>query len=553
MELIIYAVLIYLAYLAIKWVIVNIIAPVGKWAVIILAAAGIIIGTVAALKSYIKSIVVNINPYKFYEDKSKNKQEFAKRRSYFFGPGYLQLRKTVADAWAGIGASVVKVGEIRKGIAECLDVFILKQILWLFSWIFYLCALITVGLLGGLITCVLSAIHASVLIAVMAVIYVLFSITWLIDRIYLHVHAVKSSCPYCQVRSVIPMFQCPNCGSMHSKLVPGPYGIWHRRCTCGEKLPTTFLLGRSQLKAFCPACGNELAASDVQQFSLSLVGGTSSGKTVLLTSFFHDLFKQLDTNRNLYYEIPQIHADMFDNLEQWFNGAYCDATRMTETAEMYSILLNSDSLELRKQFSVYDIAGEAFDDPKMESMLPMFQLRDSNGMALVIDPLSSSEVRTKVIEEGGDTANFSNVDNAAILTNYVTYINAVLTNKGVGKKSSKPVAVVITKADIPTVAAEISYQKIKNVYESNPGMFESFADARDKICEEYLRENGFYDVVNAINVNCNNVHYFPVSAIGHASNGKKYTPSNVLEPFAWLIYETEPALAELIGLENPNV
>lgn len=553
MELIIYAVLIYLAYLAIKWVIVNIIAPVGKWAAIILAAAGILIGTVSALKSYIKSIVININPYKFYEDKSKNKQEFAKRRSYFFGPGYLQLRKTVMDAWAGIGASVVKVGEIREGIAGCLDVSIIKQILWLFSWIFYLCALITVGLLGGLITCVLGAIHASILIAVMAVIYVLFSITWLIDRIYLHVHSVKSSCPYCQVRSVIPMFQCPNCGSMHSKLVPGPYGIWHRRCTCGEKLPTTFLLGRSKLKAFCPACGNELAASDVQQFSLSLVGGTSSGKTVLLTSFFHDLFKMLDTNRNLYYEIPQIHADMFDNLEQWFNGAYCDATRMTETAEMYSILLNSDSLELRKQFSVYDIAGEAFDDPKMESMLPMFQLRDSNGMALVIDPLSSSEIRTKVIEEGGDTANFSNVDNAAILTNYVTYINAVLTNKGVGKKSNKPVAVVITKADIPTIAADISYQKIRNVYESNPGMFESFADARDKICEEYLRENGFYDVVNAINVNCNNVHYFPVSAIGHASNGKKYTPNNVLEPFAWLIYETEPALAELIGLENPNV
>lgn len=552
MELIIYAVLIYFAYLAIKWVIVNIIAPVGKWAIIILAAAGIVIGTVAALKSYIKSIVININPYKFYEDKSKNKQEFAKRRSYFFGPGYLQLRKTVVDAWAGIGASVVKVGGIRKGIAKCLDVFILKQILWLFSWIFYLCALITIGLLGGLITCVLSAIHATILIAVMAIIYVLFSITWLIDRIYLHVHSVKSSCPYCQVRSVIPMFQCPNCGSMHTKLVPGPYGIWHRRCTCGEKLSTTFLLGRSKLKAFCPECGNELAASDVQQFSLSLVGGTSSGKTVLLTSFFHDLFNKLDTNRNIYYEIPQMHADMFENLEQWFNGAYCDATRMTETAEMYSILLNSDSLDIRKQFSVYDIAGEAFDDPKMESMLPMFQLRDSNGMALVIDPLSSNEVRNKVIEEGGDTANFSNVDNAAIITNYVTYLNAVLTNNGVGKKSNKPVAVVITKADISSVAAEVSYQKIRNIYESNPGMFESFAAARDKICEEYLRENGFYDVVNAINVNCNNVHYFPVSAIGHTKNGKKYTPNNVLEPFAWLIYETEPALAELIGLENPN-
>lgn len=552
MEFIIYAILIYLAYLAIKWFIVNVIAPVGKWATIVLAAAGILIGTASALKSYIKSIVININPYKFYEDKSKNKQEFAKRRSYFFGPGYFQLKKTIADAWADIGTSVVAVGKIRARIAGFIDVIFLKQILWILAGLFYLCALVSVGVIGGLITCVLGIIHATILVAVMAAIYILFSVSWLVDRIYLQAHSVKASCPYCQVRSVIPVFQCPNCGNMHSKLVPGPYGIWHRRCTCGEKLPTTFLLGRSKLKAFCPACGNELAASDVQQFSISLVGGTSSGKTVLLTSFFHELFKKLDTNRNLYYEIPQIHADMFDNLEQWFNGANCDATRRTETAEMYSILLNSDSLELRKQFSVYDIAGEAFDDPKMESMLPMLQLRDSNGMALVIDPLSSAEIRSKVTEEGGDTANYSNVDNAAILTNYVTYINAVLTNNGVGKKSNKPVAVVITKMDIPTIAAEISYQKIRNVYESNQGMFESFSGARDKICEEYLRENGFYDVVNAINIHCNNVHYFPVSAIGHASNGRKYAPNNVLEPFAWLIYETEPALAELIGLENPN-
>lgn len=85
----------------------------------------------------------------------------------------------------------------------------------------------------------------------------------------------------------------------HARLVPGPYGIWHRRCSCGKKLPTTFLLGRSALKAFCPVCGNELAASDVQQFSLSVVGGTSSGKTVLLTAFYHNFLEALDKNKQV--------------------------------------------------------------------------------------------------------------------------------------------------------------------------------------------------------------------------------------------------------------
>lgn len=552
MEIIIYLVLIYLAYLAIRWFIVSVIAPIGKWVIIGASVAGLVIGAFVALKCYIQSIIANKNPYEYYEDTSKKKQEFAKRRSYFFGPGLAQLKKTVIEAWSGIKDSVIAIADKREDIPDLTDMIVVHQLLWIVSWLFFIVAVLTVGVLGGAITIGLGLLHATILFVVMAVIYVLFSVTWLIDRIYLQRKSIKASCPYCQNRSVIPMFQCPGCGNMHTKLVPGPYGIWHRTCTCGEKLPTTFLMGRSKLKAYCPNCGNELAASDVQQFSISLVGGTSSGKTVMLTSFFHDFFKLLDKNKDIYYEIPQMHVDMFDNLEEWFNGAYCDPTRRSETAEMYSLLLNSGSLDFRKQFSVYDIAGEAFDDPKMESMLPMYQLRDSNGMIMVIDPLSSGEVRRQVAEDGGDTNNFSNVDSASVLTNYVTYLNSVLTNRGVGKKSDKPVAVAITKVDIPTIAEQISHQKIQNLYESNPGMFESFAQARDEICKDFLQQNGFIDVINALTVNCNNVHFFPISAIGHAANGKKYVPQHVLDPFAWLIRETDPALADLMGLEDPN-
>lgn len=550
MELIICGLLIYLAYLAINWLIVNVIAPIGEWAIIILATSGIIIGTFSAFKSYIKSIVMNINPYKFYEDKSKNKQEFAKRRSYFFGPGYLQLRKTVADAWIGISTSVDEVGKIQKRIAGCLDVFILKQILWLFSWIFYLCALITVGLLGGLITCVLSAIHASILIAVMAVIYVLFSITWLIDRIYLQAHSIKSSCPYCQVRSVIPMFQCPNCGSMHSKLVPGPYGIWHRRCTCGEKLPTTFLLGRSNLKAFCPACGNELAASDVQQFAITVVGGTSSGKTVLLAAFYHEFFKVIEKNKNMTYAIPDIHADMFVNLESWFDGEKCEATALSETSDMYSILLKSSTFDVDKQFSLYDIAGEAFEDSAMASMLPQKQMNDSDGIVIVIDPLSALAMRNDAKSEGNDTSNYSTAEAAAVISNFVTYLKTVLTNNKIKVKSDKPVAVVITKTDLSSVSRRISYHRIKSIMRNDEDSFESFANARDAVSRDFLIDIGLQDAVRSIESGFTNVHYFPVSAIGHAANGEKYEPEHVVEPFYWLIRTTQPALAELLDIAD---
>ena len=541
-------------YVIVKWLIVHIIIPgikvftvIGK----VIAAAGVAVGAYFAIRSYIRAIQKNINPYDYYVDNSSDKQEFAKRRSYFFGPGFLQLKNTVRDAWGGIINSVKMVFAVRSVISDWADIPILHAITLIFSWIFVICAVATVGILGGAITCVLSVLHASVMLVVMIVIYILFSITWLVDRIYLQIHSIKAVCPYCERRYVIPMFQCPKCGNIHTKLIPGPYGIWHRECTCGEILPTTFLLGRSKLKSFCPECSHELAASDAQQFSISLVGGTSSGKTTLLTSFYHGLFSRIDSNVDIDYDIPDLHADMFDNLESWFKGAYLGATPVSETAEMYSVLLSSDSLEIRKQFSIYDISGEAFDDPKMETMLPLYQLRDSDGTVLVIDPLSSSELRERVASEGGNVSDYSSVDNAQVITNYVTYLNTVLTNKGLGKRNNKPVAVVITKVDIPLIASEISYAAINNKFQAEQGRFVSFSNARDAICEEFLKDNGLYDVVNALTVNCNNVHYFPVSAIGHEQDGTLFRPENVMEPFSWILWEADPVLAKLIDLKNP--
>lgn len=550
MELIIYAVLIYLAYVVIRWFIVSVILPVGKWAAIILAVAGTIIGAFVALKSYAKSIKENINPYKYYEDNSKNRQEFAKRRSYFFGPGLHQLKKTVSDAWGGIGKSIEWVFEVRKTIGGTIEIPVIKQAAWLFSWLFALCALITTGVLGGAITCVLSAVHATILFVVMAIVYVLFSITWLIDRIYLQAHSIKSNCPYCLQRAVIPQFECPECHNLHTKLVPGPYGIWHRRCTCGNKLPTTFLLGRSRLNAYCPHCGSALAASDVQQFSISMIGGSTSGKTYLLTAFFHELFKSIDNNRNLYYEIPQMHVDMFDNLEDWFGGTKIEGTQRNESSYMYSILMSSEALQVRKQFSIYDIAGESFEDQTMSDMRTLYHFRDSNGLIIVIDPLTSDSIRDRAEESGADVSEYAKMDATLVIQNFVSYLKTVVTNVGAGKKDDRPVAVVITKTDLPTIDEALSYEHMAEMYRANSGSYENFSAIRDAICEDFLLNNGFNDALAAIKVNFSNVHFFPVSAIGHESNGRKFTPRHVMEPFNWILCSTDAPLAELMGVED---
>ncbi len=526
--------------------IVYVVVPVGSIVGFICLVVGVGIGVFAAVKCYIQSIAANINPYDYYVDKSRTKQEFAERRSYFFGPGYVQLFRTVKDAWINIWKYTRKFSDIRENIIDAVDITFISQILWCAGWMFYLCAMATVGVLGSMITCVLGALHAAVLVGAMAIIYLLFSLTWLIDRIYLHSQSIQTSCPLDQNRAVVPMFECPQCGNIHSRLVPGPYGIWRRRCTCGKVLPTTFLMGRSNLKALCPICGTELAASDVQQFALTVVGGVSSGKTVLLSAFYHEMFERLKKSKNICVEIPEMHKEMFENMERWFGGERCPATALSSTADMYSVLIKSDDFRTARQFSLYDLAGEAFNDPQMATMIPQKQMRDSDGAIIVIDPLSAMAMRREASSEGDDTKGYSVAEAAEIINNFVVYLKAVLTNDNLRNKSSKPVSVVITKADLSSISRRISYHKIRMIMNSNPNVFGSFEEARDEVCREFLTDIGLSDAVKTIEAGFSEVHYFPVSAMGHTENGEEYEPEHVIEPFCWLIERTQPQLASVL-------
>lgn len=510
-------------------------------------------GSSVALVNYADKFITYVNPYpkkpgvfeddkrRYYEDKAKSKEEFELRRSYFFGPGYFSVIHTIADAWKA-NFSVIK------RFSEWIGDFgTLGKILGLIPFLFFT---LSIAIFGSAATLACSVLHISFILPVMVGIYILFTIVWLVDRIYLQVKSIKSSCPYDQTRSVVPAFACPKCDNRHKRLVPGHYGIFHRKCTCGTKLPTTFLLGRSSLKAYCPKCGHELAASDVQQFSISVVGGSASGKTVLLSAFYHEFFDKIDKNPNAIYEIPSIHEDDFKDLKDWFNGVRCDATEKSITAKMYSVLLKSPAFDVDKQFSLYDIAGEAFDDPDLKEMLPQKQMRDSNGVIIVIDPLSAQTMREEAQNEGDDTSNYSEGNAAEVISNFVHYLKNVITGIGTKRKSEKPVAVVLSKTDLASISRQISYHYIKTQMKNTPEKYESLADARDQLCREFLFSIGLGDAVNELDANFTEVHYFPVSAIGHAANGETFEPEHVLEPFCWLIKRSDTAIAELLRLDD---
>ena len=244
-------------------------------------------------------------------------------------------------------------------------------------------------------------------------------------------------------------------------------------------------------------------------------------------------------------------VDMFNNLEDWFSGEEIIGTQRNDSSYMYTVLMNSDALQSRRQYSIYDIAGEAFEDQEMTKMNTVYHFRDSNGLVIVIDPLSSDSVRDRAAQEGDDVSKYAAMDTTVVIQNFVSYLKTVVTNVGAGQKDNRPVAVVITKTDLPTIDGCISYEHITEMYQANSGSYWSFSAIRDAMCEDFLNRNGFADTIMAIKVNFSNVHYFPVSAVGHEPNGRKFVPQHVMEPFNWILSSTDAQLAELMDVENP--
>ena len=191
--------------------------------------------------------------------------------SYFFGKGYTDLGNTIKEAWA-------------LNIDSAKNQFAIAGEKGYFSMggAINLVAAISIFVFGSMITAFTTAVHIAVLLLFFACIYIGFGLVWLIDRIYIMINKIKNACPNpdCQASFLIPVYECPECGVKHTHLVPSKYGILKRTCLCGAKIPTTFLNGRGQLKAYCPECDTALSGDTAsRQYAFPVIGGPSVGKT----------------------------------------------------------------------------------------------------------------------------------------------------------------------------------------------------------------------------------------------------------------------------------
>lgn len=472
------------------------------------------------------------------------KQEQPARKSYFFGKGYVDLANTIKGAFYLNWECVKERFELMKTSSASGK---------LFHTTVMLCLLV----FGTLWTLWLSTLHIAILGISFLFVYLAFSIVWLADRIYLKVQHISTACPNpdCQSRYHLPAYVCSNpaCMLVHTDLTPGKWGILHRECLCGTKLPTTFLNGRERLTAICPHCWEDLkdeAGEPVVtliaeggrsvQISIPIIGNKSVGKTCYINYAVTSLREEIALSRGWAFafedETDQArYARAMSNLDA---GRRPDAT-FDHRLTAYKFFLRSDAWPIPKQIYIYDVAGEIFSSAFEVGSQQTYGFSD--GFLILLDPFSLEGFAAE--SDPQDVA-----DSHAFDRDINDMMDALLINlekiyrlkqKGTVKTH---VAVVLNKCDMANLEGILGEPAVAAYRSAHPEC-SSQLEAQNAICQAFLIRYGAANFVNTMRTKFKSVQYFSCSALGHAPNGAPFTQTRIADPILWLLNKADSVLS----------
>lgn len=452
------------------------------------------------------AIASNINPYDEYVDTHKNAPKGV-RRNYFFGPGFFQVKQIVHDSFHNLKQARINRDKWYQNASLNSDNAAYQASLF----IGYTSATLCTAILGAFWCFIFALILYTIIFIFMGFFFLYYTTLLAVDSLTLLLRSIHSRCPHCKERNFVPVFRCPTCNLPHKSLIPGPYGVIYRKCLCGKKLATTFLGGRYRYQAECKRCGSELYSTNAKQYGIQLVGGIGSGKTTFLSAFCHEYKAWLNIEPKVKFKtVPE---EAFQNLDDLFNSGIAEHTLETNGC-MYSIFHKLSKRNII-QMSIYDIAGEVFD--YSDSPVQQLQFDYCEGIILVVD--STDE----------------NSEASIIIGNFINRLDE-LGNRRSSKMKRVPVAVIITKSDL--YKKEIGLPKIKSELknrQSDSSEEIEYWQIQNEICRKFLIDRGQQNAIYLLESKFENIHYFPVSAIGHEMNNTAYEPWGVLEPVLWLM------------------
>lgn len=377
---------------------------------------------------------------------------------------------------------------------------------------------------------VAGALLAAVLTAtILTVFALLLGLVWLFpmaavgvlrtaERLRTLTFGIRMKCPYpgCYRPFPLGVHRCPGCGTTHAALRPNRYGaLWHR-CSCGTKLVTTTLAGRGRLAAQCPHCAQQLPelVGSVRVVHLPLIGGTSSGKTMLMAAMVAGLrsWSQYGTAS------ARLHVEFASKDDKKDFGALNQQltqtgwTLKTQGGQPRAFMLCVRYGRRRRLLYLYDPMGESLRDAG--SIREQQYLTHADGVILVADVLADPQVRRALEGADAERADAARPSDLGPLDTYqrLTGELAALT----GRRRRLPLATVISKRDVLDRITSLPV----------PG-------AR---LDAWLESIGLGALVRSLNHDFSATRYWAVSA--HAATGAGALDSEqrrAAEPVLWVL------------------
>ena len=301
----------------------------------------------------------------------------------------------------------------------------------------------------------------------------------------------------------------------------------------------------------CPGCHNDLpiTAGKYPSNIISIVGATSVGKTVYMTTLIHTL-QQMTANHFNAACIPlttDISRRFRINYEAplFENGRLLQSTEKTIRQEPFIfqfIFKNENHPPLTLVF--FDVAGEGMTD-KDYLHLHAAHIKNSAGILFLVDPLQIRTIRDKLLyqlgEMPGEMAGQGDEPREVVISLFGDFIAHLEDSK-----TTIPTAVILTKSDLLHALKDRDGDYIG----TNSNVFRPFTHRGYLDLDEYENINGEMKrfltkvdnpLVNALDVYFKEIAYFAVSALG--SNPVNQQVNGIIssvrvdEPFIWLLYK----------------
>lgn len=301
----------------------------------------------------------------------------------------------------------------------------------------------------------------------------------------------------------------------------------------------------------CPECHNELPITAGKHPSniVSIVGATSVGKSVYMTSLIHTL--QRKTANNFAAACIPLDNAISRRFRQDYeiplfeNGRLLESTRTTRRQDPFIfqfVFKDDDQSPLTLVF--FDVAGEGMTD-RDYIKLHAAHIKNSAGILFLVDPIQIRTIREKLIHQMGENSG-KIVGEAEEPREVVISLFGDFIAHQENSKTSIPTAVVLTKSDLLNALKHDDGDYIR----TNSNVFNNIThrgylnlDECENINGEIRRFLEKVDVafVNALDVYFKDTAFFAVSALGSNPVDQQVSgiisPVRVDEPFIWLLYK----------------